>query len=127
VDGEGCFHVGIASHAGMRLHCQVLPEFTVVQHERDVQLLHALKDFFGCGVVRKNHGDRAAYRVRKRKDLFRTIVPFFLVHPLRSRKRDDFEVFHRVLRMMESDDHLSHSGVEQIRALTATMNRGRSR
>ncbi|PYO37773.1 MAG: hypothetical protein DMD86_02095 [Candidatus Rokuibacteriota bacterium] len=111
----------------MRMHLQVLPEFTVVQHERDVRLLHALKAFFGCGIVRRNHGDRAAYRVRKRSDLIRTIVPFFLEHPLQSRKRDDFDVFRRVLLMMERDVHLSQSGVEIIRAMAGTMNRGRSR
>src|SRR5437867_1233634 len=43
VDGEGCFHVGIAKHPEMTAGVQVLPEFTVVQHERDVQVLHALK------------------------------------------------------------------------------------
>jgi hypothetical protein len=39
VDGEGCFHVGIARHEDMRTGYQILPEFTVVQHERDVQIL----------------------------------------------------------------------------------------
>jgi hypothetical protein len=127
VDGEGCFHVGISVHPGMRAHRQVLPEFTVVQHERDLRLLHALKAFFGCGVVRSNHGDRAAYRVRKRSDLLRTIVPFFLAHPLQSQKRGDFELFRRVLMMMEQDVHLTQSGVEKVRALAMQMNRGRSR
>ena len=65
VDGEGCFHVSVNAHPGMSAGAQVLPEFTVVQHERDVQVLHALKAYFGCGVVRKNHGDRMAYRVRR--------------------------------------------------------------
>src|SRR6266849_4307180 len=51
VDGEGCFFVGINPHPDMTTGFQVLPEFTVVQHERDVQPLHALKAFFGCGVV----------------------------------------------------------------------------
>jgi hypothetical protein len=64
VDGEGCFHVGIATHKEMTAGLQVLPEFTVVQHKRDVRVLHSLKEFFGCGVVRVNHGDRMAYRVR---------------------------------------------------------------
>ena len=41
---------------------QILPEFTVVQHERDAELLQR-------------------------------IVPFFEEHPLRSRKRIDFEKF----------------------------------
>ena len=60
VDGEGCFYVGINAHSEMTAGFQVLPEFTVVQHKRDVQVLHALKAFFGCGVVRTNHGDRMA-------------------------------------------------------------------
>ena len=63
VDGEGCFFVGINPHPEMTSGFQVLPEFTVVQHQRDIQLLHALKKFFGCGVVRTNHAERMAYRV----------------------------------------------------------------
>jgi hypothetical protein len=35
VDGEGCFHVGINQNESMSLGVQVLPEFTVVQHEVD--------------------------------------------------------------------------------------------
>jgi hypothetical protein len=127
VDGEGCFHVGIARHAGMTVGVQILPEFTVVQHERDAQLLHAMKAYFGCGVVRTNHGDRMAYRVRERDQLVGRIVPFFEEHPLRSRKRVDFEKFRDVLRIMEKGDHLTDEGVERIRRIAAMMNRGSPR
>ena len=127
VDGEGCFHVGISRHEGMTVGVQVLPEFTVVQHERDVQLLHAMKAFFGCGVVRRNHGDRMAYRVRERKQLNERIVPFFVEHPLQSRKRIDFEKFCDVLRWMETDEHLTETGVERIRRTAGQMNRGAPR
>ena len=127
VDGEGCFHVGISKHPGMASGYQVLPEFTVVQHERDAQLLHALKAHFGCGVVRRNHGERMAYRVRGLEHLSARIVPFFLKHPLKSRKRVDFEKFRRVLLLMERGEHLTADGMERIRAIAAQMNRGRSR
>ncbi len=127
VDGEGCFHVGINEHADMKAGYQVLPEFTVVQHERDVQLLHALKSYFGCGVVRSNHGDRLAYRVRSQKHLFERIVPFFVKHPLKTKKRLDFQKFRRVLLIMEAGDHLTPQGIEKIRGIAAKMNRGRSR
>ena len=127
VDGEGCFHVGIAKHPDMASGYQVLPEFTVVQHERDAQLLHALKAHFGCGVVRRNHGERMAYRVRGLEHLSMRIVPFFLKHPLKSRKRVDFEKFRRVILLMERGEHLTADGVEQIRAIAAQMNRGRPR
>lgn len=123
VDGEGCFHVGINPHPEMTAGFQVLPEFTVVQHERDVQILHALKSHFGCGVVRKNHGDRMAYRVRGHEHLSKNIVPFFEKHLLKSRKRVDFIKFREIVNLMSRGEHLTREGVEKIRAIAEEMNR----
>jgi LAGLIDADG endonuclease len=123
VDGEGCFHVGINPHPEMTAGFQVLPEFTVVQHERDIQVLHALKSYFGCGVVRKNNGDRMAYRVRGHEHLSKNIVPFFEKHPLKSRKRVDFIKFREIVILMNRGEHLTGEGVERIRAITEEMNR----
>lgn len=124
VDGEGCFYVGINSHDEMTAGSQVLPEFTVVQHKRDVQILHALKAYFGCGVVRSNHGDRMAYRVRGKKHLLERIIPFFMEHPLKSKKNVDFRKFRKILLKMEAGDHLTSEGVEEIRAIAQKMNTG---
>jgi hypothetical protein len=127
VDGEGCFHVGINPHSETTAGFQVLPEFTVVQHERDVQILHALKAHFGCGVVRVNHGDRMAYRVRSLKHLLEHIVPFFVEHPLKTKKNVDFLKFRDVLLLMEAGSHLTAEGIERIRSIARQMNRGHSR
>ena len=127
VDGEGCFHVGINAHADMKVGYQVLPEFTVVQHERDAQVLHGLKAFFGCGVVRVNHGDRLAYRVRSLEHLRERIVPFFLSHPLKTKKNVDFLKFRDVILLMQRGEHLTPEGIENIRRITAVMNRGQPR
>lgn len=127
VDGEGCFHVAVNQHSDMKTGYQVLPEFTVVQHERDVQVLQALKDHFACGVVRSNHGDRMAYRVRSLEHLLERIVPFFVLHPLKTRKRADFEKFRRILLLMEKGVHLTQPGVEEIRRIARQMNRGQIR
>lgn len=124
VDGEGCFHVGINPHSEMTMGFQVLPEFTVVQHKRDLELLSELKVFFGCGVVRTNNGDRWAYRVRGIKDLNDIIIPFFSQHQLRSRKRLDFELFKQILELVKLGDHLKRDGIDQIRFLASQMNRG---
>lgn len=127
VDGEGCFFVGINRHPEMTSGYQVLPEFTVVQHQRDIQLLHALKRFFGCGVVRVNHGDRMAYRVRKLDHLKEQIVPFFEQHPLKSKKRIDFLKFRKVLMLMDRGAHLTPEGLERIKQVASSMNRGAER
>ena len=127
VDGEGCFHIGVNPHAEMKAGHQVLPEFTVVQHERDAQVLHGLKAFFGCGVVRVNHGNRLAYRVRSLEHLREKIVPFFLSHPLRTKKNVDFLKFRDVILLMERGEHLTPDGIENIRRIAAVMNRGQPR
>jgi LAGLIDADG endonuclease len=123
VDGEGCFHVSVNAHPGMSAGAQVLPEFTVVQHERDVQVLHALKAHFGFGVVRRNNGDRMAYRVRGHEHLSKTIIPFFEKHPLKSRKRVDFIKFREIVDLMSRGEHLTVDGVERIREIAGKMNR----
>ena len=127
VDGEGCFYVGIHPHPEMGAGYQVLPEFTVVQHERDVQVLYALKAFFGCGVVRRNRENRMAYRVRNIAHLRERIIPFFEKHPLKTKKRLDFLKFRRILLMMERNEHLTPEGIEKIQAIASTMNTGRRR
>jgi hypothetical protein len=65
IDGEGCFHVAINKQEKMTLRLQVLPEFRVVQHQRDEQVLYQLQNYFGFGQVTRNHGDRKEFRVRE--------------------------------------------------------------
>jgi hypothetical protein len=116
-DGEGCFHVGIANHPEMTLGVQVLPEFVIVQHVRDVKVLQGIRGFFGCGVVRSNHGDRMCYRVRKLEHLVQIIIPFFEKHTLKTLKRQDFLVFRDVVRMMAEKRYLTREGLDRIRVL----------
>ena len=122
VDGEGCFHIGINQNQEMKLGVQVLPEFTVVQHQADEQVLHALKAYFGCGVVRKNHATRLSYRVRGHENLLHKILPFFEKHQLKTRKRVDFAKFRKVILLMQKGEHLTPEGLEKIRQIKTTMN-----
>ncbi len=122
VDGEGCFHIGINQNQKMTLGVQVLPELTVVQHEVDAKVLYALKAYFGCGVVRKNHGTRLCYRVRGHENLLHKVLPFFEKHQLKTRKRVDFAKFRKVILLMDKGEHLTPEGLEKIRAIKERMN-----
>jgi len=121
VDGEGCFHVSLTRHREMSVGYQVLPEFVVVQHMRDTQILQALKRFFACGVVRRNHGDRYCLRIRKLPSLQR-ICSFFEEHPLKTKKRSDFQKFRRILRLMDQNEHLNRDGLLKIVDIALAMN-----
>jgi hypothetical protein len=121
VDGEGCFHVSLNRHDEMTAGYQVLPEFVIVQHERDKQILHALKRFFEGGVVRRNHGDRFCLRIRK-MSVLQSVVAFFEAHPLKTKKHVDFRKFRRILYLMGQQRHLERDGLLEIIDIAMEMN-----
>jgi hypothetical protein len=121
VDGEGCFHVAINRISKMTLGWQVLPEFRIVQHQRDEKILHLIKDFLGCGKVVVNHGDRKELRVRGINDL-KKVVKFFKKHRLQTTKRKNFDLFAEIISMMEQKRHLSHYGLRGIAEKASKMN-----
>lgn len=121
VDGEGCFYVGFNKHPEMTAGYQVLPEFRVVQHKRDIKVLFSLKKFFKCGVIRQNHDDRYELRIRKIEHLIQ-IVNFFQKHPLKTSKNVQFKKFAKIIRKMEKGEHLSKNGLKEIIKLSMEMN-----
>src|SRR5579863_5081409 len=123
VDGEGCFFVGIQRNPTVKIGFQVIPEFRVVQHKRDLDVLYALKTFFGFGRVCQNHDDRWEYRVR-RLDQLREVGVFFQSHRLKTKKRVDFQRFRDVLTMMEEGRHLTKEGLREIAKIATLMNTG---
>src|SRR5208283_1773713 len=122
VDGEGCFYIGINEHPEMSAGYQVLPEFRVVQHERDIQVLYGLKEFFKSGVVRKNHDNRYELRIRK-LDCLLAVADFFEKHSLKTKKNVDFKKFARIVRWMNEGKHLQTEGLIEIIELAMQMNR----
>lgn len=122
VDGEGCFHVSLNKQQKMTCKFQVLPEFRVVQHEKDIAVLFRLKDFFKCGNIVTNHGTRKEFRVRGQKSLAK-IVAFFSKYPLQTSKQKNFEKFVEVFELIEQKKHLTQEGIFEIAKIISTMNR----
>lgn len=107
----------------MKIGYQVLPEFRVVQHKKDIKLLHALKGFFGSGVVRVNHDDRFELRIRKLEALEKIIIPFFKTNQLQTQKKFDFLKFSDIIRLMNEGSHLNVEGLIRIIDVASQMNR----
>ena len=122
VDGEGCFHVAINKLPKMTLGYQVLPEFRIVQHKRDIEILKRIQQNLGVGTIRINHGDRYELRVRGVLELNK-IINFFEQHPLMTKKRNDFLLFKEIIQLMNKRKHLSQEGLEQIALKASKMNR----
>ena len=129
VDGEGCFSAPIFKNRASRLGWQVQPEFSVVQGEKSIDVLHRLKQYFGYGYVGRNgrhdnhKEDLYRFNVRSRSDLSVCIIPFFKANPLVTAKREDFEKFSMIVAMMHEGLHLTNEGVSAIATIASTMNR----
>lgn len=139
VDGEGCFSIGFvrqpsrADRKGYKTGYQVAHEFVVTQGAKSVSCLHDLVEFFGVGgvVANRRHDNHTEhlyrYVVRRREDLINTIIPFFMMHPMRSSKQRDFEKFVRCVEMIDAGIHRTRSGLADIAEIAQTMNRQKSR
>ena len=121
VDGEGCFYVAINKMPKMSLGWQVLPEFRVVQHKRDLEVLHRIRNTLGCGKVTINHEDRFEVRVRGMQDL-KKVITFFEKNKLQTTKRKNFETFAKIISMMKNKKHLTKEGLDKIARMASTMN-----
>jgi len=121
VDGEGCWSIEIIKNPTMKVGYQVQLCLTVVQHERDIQVLHGLKDFFKCGSVKINRKDhistRYMWRTRNLTDFNNAIIPFFEKHKLKTKRRLEFEKIREVCRMLNKKEHLTEEGLTAIRKI----------
>jgi hypothetical protein len=134
VDGEGCFSIHIvrqpqrANRRGYKTGFQVAHQFVVTQGAKSVECLHMMQESFGVGCVYcnrrfDNHKEHLyQFVVAKRSDLLRTIIPFFQQHPLRTSKHLDFLKFVKCLRVIETNAHLTVSGLLEIVEVMQTMN-----
>lgn len=110
VDGEGCFNLDTHIKNDMKWKIQIQPEFTVVQNEIDIQILYALKEYFGCGQVTVNRkdssGTRYQFKVKSVSDLIEKIIPFFEEHSLKTKKNIEFKVFRTICLQLKDKYHL---------------------
>lgn len=110
VDGEGCFNLDVHIKKDMKWGLQMQPEFTVVQHERDIQVLHSLKDYFKCGSIGINRKDETStryhFRVKSVRDGMAYIIPFFDQHTLKTKRNVEFKRYRRIVQLMDNKYHL---------------------
>ena len=123
VDGEGCFSVSFSIRKKMKYGIEVRPSFSVSQHRRNKKIVLFLHKYFACGSVRFSKRDQNyKFEVRSIKDLVQSIIPHFKKYPLRTSKREDFEKFSRICKLINSNQHLNINGLRQIIDLASSMN-----
>lgn len=118
VDGEGCFYAGLQFRtrpsAKKLVDCvEFQASLQVALRADDAEVLHKLRDVFGCGLVRpkkfsryspsrvrqgqKDPKPQKVFIVRHPDDLLTKVIPHFEAFPLQSKKSTDFEVWSQIV------------------------------
>ena len=128
VDGEGCFSVSFSRRGRFLVGWETKPSFSVSQNEERAQVLYLMKDYFGCGFMRRDFSDKTLkYEIRSLDDLIRKVIPHFEAYPLLSSKQNDFKLFKKVCYLMQEDKHRTPRGLKQAVSFAFKMNPGGKR
>jgi hypothetical protein len=82
--------------------------FRIVLRRDDEPVLHAVRDFWGCGVLTTSANARcktpnakpiAIYNVTRLSDLVSVVIPHFHAFPLRAKKAVDFATWERAVSL----------------------------
>lgn len=125
-DGEGCFSVSFSKSRRHRFGWEIRPSFSISQNGDRAEVLHLFRERFGCGSIRPDRSDKTLkYETRCIEDLVERVIPHFERYALLSKKREDFERFARVCRLMSRRAHLTRDGFEEIVRLASKVNAGK--
>jgi len=83
--------------------------------------------YFGCGKLEKDsRGPWLNFLVYKFQENSENIIPFFKKYKIVGKKLEDFKDWCKVAEMIKAKDHLTASGLSEIRYIKSGMNKGRS-
>lgn len=123
--GESCFSVYISSNAKLKVGYKFGLVFSIHLNKRDIELLKKIQFFFkSVGNIQINADDSISYVVTSIKDISNHIIPHFEKYPLLTRKQADFELFKKVVILMNNKEHLTEEGLHKILSIKASLNLG---
>jgi hypothetical protein len=128
-DAEGSFIVQIVKDDSRKLGYFVLVSFELALNVKDRLLLDLLKETLGnTGNIFYNpQDDTFKYKVSNLEGLINFVIPHFQKYSLLTQKRSDFELFVRIIQIINRKEHLTLEGLQEIINLKASQNLGLSR
>jgi hypothetical protein len=122
-DGEGCFCVSFSKRPKLLMGWEVKPSFAVGQNFDRREVLDIMMEYFQCGFLRRDYGDKTLkYEVRKLDELLQKVITDFQKFPLKSAKQKDFILFAEICRRMKEQKHREAKGFREIVRLAFKMN-----
>jgi NADH:ubiquinone oxidoreductase subunit K len=130
IDAEGSFVVTILKNSRYRLGWVVQARFQLKLHEKDRDLVLAVRDFFNnigyiSNINIRNSCASYEFRVTNIKDLY-TIVSHLDSYSLLTNKYADFLLFKEICSIIFNNKHNTPEGLQKIINIKASLNWGLS-
>jgi hypothetical protein len=128
-DAEASFIISITKSSTNRSGWSVQPYFKISLHQKDKYLLEKCQCYFkGAGkiVIAGKGRDSLSYVISSKEQIMSRVLPHFDKYPLLTQKRVDYELFKRVIYIMNSKRHLTEEGLQEIVNNKASLNLGLS-
>lgn len=101
------------------------PTFVILLDKKDLNLLTAIREFFGTGAINVVSNETAVrFDIRNLESINSLIIPHFTKFPLKTQKLADFLLFKKAVELVNKGDHLTEEGLNKIMAIKASMNKG---
>lgn len=126
-DGEGSFHVVFRKRKDYKIPWKVSLSFNVSQ--KDSVILSLFKKHLKCGSMReRKHDGIWYYEVTNFNAIQNNVIPFFRRFGfLSAKKKRDFSKFQKIAKLIETKDHLTLEGIQEILKIRKEMNDGGKR
>lgn len=125
IDAEGCFLISFYNKKNYKLGIKVVPRLLITQHNENKAVLQSLKQFFNCGRIYNKGNNCLGFEIEGFKNISSLVLSHFNNYPLQTSKKDDFEIFCKILNKMENKEHLIEKGLIEIKELKDKMNIGK--
>lgn len=127
IDAEGSFVVTIVKDTKRTSGYNVTVLFEIGLNSSDKLLLTRIKNTLGAGNIYYKASDNTyRWKISNIDDLVNVIIPHLKKYPLLTQKRADFELFTKIVEIMQNKGHTTIEGLQQIINLKASLNLGLS-
>ena len=127
IDGEGCFSVSFGRHKTLKRKTEIRAEFSIELRADDKGILERIRQTIGCGKIYNCDYERygwhphVKYKIGSIKEIESCLIPFLDRYPLQAKKKEVYQRFRKVIKIMGRKGHLEDGGFKEIQRLRSEM------
>lgn len=128
-DAEGSFQISIHDMKGLgKTGYKVSLEYKITQRDHSLNVLLEIRRFFNCGRISIDNSKTwtMKYVVTRNIDFIERIIPHFDKYPLKTSKYLNYLDLRKAVYIIRNKEHFSIEGINLLKKIKLTMNKGRS-